>query len=39
MSKPFKPRRGKRTTAIAKNVVLQKGEIFFEVPSTGAGTG
>lgn len=35
----LKPRRGKRSTMIAKDVVLRNGEIFFEVPETGVGTG
>ena len=37
--KVFKPRRGKRSTAISKSIVLQDGEIFFEVPSEGVGKG
>lgn len=39
MSKFLRPRRGKRTTAINKNIVLKEGEIFFEIPNTGSGTG
>lgn len=37
--KIFKPRRGKRATAISKSIVLQNGEVFFEVPSDGVGKG
>ena len=36
---PFRPRRGKRRNAIRKNLILQKGEIFFEIPDNGPGTG
>ena len=39
MAKILKPRRGKRADAINNNVVLAQGEIFFEVPTTGEGTG
>ena len=35
----FKPRRGKRSTAISKDIVLDQGEVFFEVPNSGVGTG
>lgn len=34
----FRPRRGKRATAISKGIVLKSGEIFFEVPDSGIGT-
>ena len=34
----FRPRRGKRATAISKNIILKSGEVFFEVPETGVGT-
>ena len=34
----FRPRRGKRATAISKGIVLKSGEIFFEVPASGIGT-
>jgi hypothetical protein len=39
MSKIFKPRRGLKATAIKKSIVLEKGELFFEVPEGGVGTG
>ena len=35
----FRPFRGKRSTAISKDIILKKGEVFFEVPDTGVGTG
>lgn len=35
----FKPRRGKKATAISQNIILRSGEVFFEVPDTGVGTG
>ena len=35
----LRPRRGKRSTAISKGIVLKRGEIFFEVPDSGVGTG
>ena len=35
----FRPRRGRRSTAISKGIVLKRGEVFFEVPDTGVGTG
>lgn len=35
----FRPRRGKRSTAISKDIILHRGEVFFEVPETGVGTG
>ena len=33
------PRRGRRSTAISKGIILRRGEIYFEVPDTGVGTG
>ena len=41
MSKIFKPRRGKQSTMAGtkKTTVLANGEMFIEVPDTGAGTG
>lgn len=38
-SKIFRPRRGKKTTMVSYGTVLAKGEMFFEVPETGVGTG
>ena len=38
-SKIFRPRRGRKLTAISKGIVLRKGEIYFEVPDSGVGTG
>lgn len=35
----FRPRRGKRSTAIARGIVLKRGEVFFELPDSGVGTG
>ena len=35
----FKPRRGKKSTAVSQDIVLKHGEIFFEVPEEGAGAG
>ena len=35
----FKPRRGKKSTAISQDIVLKNGEIFFEVPEEGVGSG
>ena len=35
----LKPRRGKKATAINQGIILKRGEIFFEVPDTGVGTG
>ncbi len=35
----FRPFRGRRSTAISKDIILKKGEIFFEVPDSGVGTG
>ena len=39
MANYLKPRRGKKATAISQNLLLKKGEIFFEYPDTGTGTG
>ena len=39
MAATFRPRRGKKATAIANAIVLKKGEIFFETPDNGIGTG
>lgn len=39
MANFFKPRRGKKATAILQNIVLKRGEVFFEVPDSGVGTG
>ena len=41
MAKIFKPRRGKKSTMAGtkKTTVLSAGEMFIEVPDTGAGTG
>ena len=35
----LRPKRGKRSTAIDQKIKLARGEIFFEVPDTGTGTG
>ena len=35
----LKPRRGRRSTAIANNILLKDGEIFFELPEDGSGSG
>ena len=39
MAKILKPHRGLRANAISNNVVLAAGEIFFELPTGGEGTG
>lgn len=39
MAASLRPRRGRRSTAISKGIVLKRGEIFFEVPDTGVGSG
>ena len=39
MASFLKPRRGKRATAISQNIILKKGEVFFEVPDSGVGKG
>lgn len=35
----LKPKRGKKSTAIASNIKLENGEIFFEMPESGVGKG
>lgn len=35
----LRPRRGKLATATSQNIVLKRGEVFFEVPTSGVGTG
>lgn len=37
--KIFRPRRGMKATAVRKGIILKKGELFFEVPDSGVGTG
>lgn len=39
MASYLRPRRGKKSTAESQAIVLKKGEIFFEVPDGGTGTG
>ena len=39
MASYLRPRRGKKSTAISQNIILKRGEIFFEVPDDGVGTG
>jgi hypothetical protein len=39
MASILRPRRGKRASAEAENIVLKRGEVFFESPDTGVGTG
>ena len=39
MAKHLRPRRGKKSTAESQKIVLQRGEVFFECPDTGVGTG
>jgi hypothetical protein len=39
MASYLRPRRGKKATATTNNIVLKRGEVFFEVPDTGVGTG
>ena len=39
MASYLRPRRGKKSTAETQNIVLKRGEIFFEAPETGVGTG
>ena len=42
MSSYLRPRRGKNATAVSQlgsNAPLKRGEVFFEVPDTGVGTG
>ena len=35
----LRPRRGKKSTAESQNIILKRGEVFFESPETGVGTG
>lgn len=37
--KYLRPRRGRRSTALRKDFILRRGEIFFEVPESGIATG
>jgi hypothetical protein len=39
MASFLRPRRGKKATAESQNIVLKRGEVFFEVPTGGVGTG
>jgi hypothetical protein len=39
MASYLRPRRGKAATATSQNIVLKRGEIFFETPTGGVGTG
>ena len=39
MSSYLRPRRGKKATAVSQNIILKRGEVFFEVPDGGVGTG
>jgi len=39
MASYLRPLRGKRSTAEEQNIVLRRGEIFFEAPDGGVGTG
>ena len=39
MANYLKPKRGRRSTAEEQNFILKRGEIFFECPETGQGTG
>ena len=39
MASYLRPRRGKKSTAESQNIVLKRGEVFFECPDTGVGTG
>lgn len=39
MASILRPRRGKKSTAISQNIILKRGEVFFEVPDSGVGTG
>lgn len=38
-AKYLRPRRGRKATAISQNIILKRGEIFFEVPEEGPGKG
>ena len=35
MASYLRPRRGKKTTAESQNIVLKRGEVFFESPGGG----
>ena len=39
MASFLRPRRGKKATAIAQNIKLKEGEVFFECPDSGVGKG
>lgn len=39
MASYLRPRRGKKATAESQNIVLKKGEVFFESPTAGTGKG
>ena len=39
MASFLRPRRGKKSTATSDGIILKRGEVFFEVPDTGVGTG
>ena len=39
MANYLKPRRGRRSTAESQNIILKRGEVFFECPESGMGTG
>ena len=39
MASYLRPRRGKKATAESQNIILKKGEVFFEVPTGGVGKG
>ncbi|MBR6289354.1 MAG: hypothetical protein IKR19_08465 [Acholeplasmatales bacterium] len=39
MASYLRPRRGKRATAESQAIVLKRGEVFFECPDSGVGTG
>lgn len=39
MGSYLRPRRGKKATATSQGIVLKRGEVFFECPDTGVGTG
>ena len=39
MASYLRPRRGKRATAESQAIVLKRGEVFFECPDAGVGTG
>lgn len=39
MAAYLRPRRGKKATAESQNIILKKGEVFFEAPDAGVGKG